>query len=131
MVLVLPPSHPHAARTEVSLAELAGDRWIDSPLGFGNRAVTDDAFLRARAARQVGLEIPDLPTMPRYVAAGLGPALVPEFVPTSGLPSPRLTGPGSDGLSWPVDLVAAVGSRRRAVTRAFLDAVLGSAGIPG
>ena len=131
MVLVLPPAHRHAGRAEVELADLAGDRWIDSPVGFGNRAVTDDAFLRARAVRQVGLEIPDLPTMPRYVAAGLGPALVPEFVPTSGLPSPRLVGPGAHRLAWPVDLVAAVGPRRRAVTQAFLDAVLAAGGIPG
>ncbi|CAN5405472.1 LysR family transcriptional regulator [soil metagenome] len=124
MQLLLPREHPLADRTEVGLADLADERWIDSPLCFGNRAVTDDAFLSARVARQVGLEITDLSTMPRYVGAGLGPTIVPAFVPTLGLPSPRLVGPGSDGLSWPVDLVVMAGPRRRAVAQAFVDAAL-------
>src|SRR5262249_25093794 len=54
--LIIPLNHPYAGAADVSLTDLTGERWIDSPLGFGNRAVTDDAFHRASLQREITLE---------------------------------------------------------------------------
>ncbi|AHK35709.1 hypothetical protein OPAG_06592 [Rhodococcus opacus PD630] len=68
--------HPQALR----LAEIADHRWIESPLGQANRSITDAAFGRAGLARQVVAEVADPADVPEYVAAGLGIAIVPDFL---------------------------------------------------
>ncbi|KXF52644.1 hypothetical protein AXA44_47000 [Rhodococcus sp. SC4] len=69
--------HPHQA---LRLAEIADRRWIESPLGQANRSITDAAFGRAGLARQVVAEVADPADVPEYVAAGLGIAIVPDFL---------------------------------------------------
>ncbi len=82
-----PAARPPAGRpAEVTLAELADERWVDSPLGFGNRAVVDQAFGRASLHRQITLETVDASAIPEFVAAGLGVALVPNFFPLDQQP---------------------------------------------
>lgn len=68
--------HPQALR----LAEIADHRWIESPLGQANRSITDAAFGRAGLARQVVAAVADPADVPEYVAAGLGIAIVPDFL---------------------------------------------------
>ncbi|ROT32617.1 LysR family transcriptional regulator [Micromonospora sp. HM5-17] len=120
--LILPPEHPLADAPEVSLAEVAGDRWIDSPLGFGNRAVVDEAFARASLRRSITLEIADVTSIPAYVQAGLGVALVPEFIPLegTGLRPQRLRGVD---LRWSMSLATPGGRVRRRVVATFVAAV--------
>ncbi|WP_041292093.1 LysR family transcriptional regulator [Kineococcus radiotolerans] len=122
--LLLPAGHPLASPGPVELADLAGERWIDGPPGFGNRLQVDAVFERAGARRHVVLEVPDVSTFPRYVAAGLGPAFVPGSVPVPpGCHEQAVTGeqPG-----WTLSLATARPSperpARRAVT-AFVEAV--------
>ena len=62
------------------IAELAGLDFIDSPAGFGNRAVVDRAFAAAGVPRRVTIEINDIATGIAYVRHGLGVALLPRFV---------------------------------------------------
>lgn len=78
-VAVLPLTHPLAARRGVSLAELAAERWVDSPDGFGNRIAVDRAIAAAGIGRIVTAEVADLGEMPRFVAAGIGIAVLPEI----------------------------------------------------
>jgi DNA-binding transcriptional LysR family regulator len=78
-VAVLPLTHPLATRRSVSLAELASERWVDSPHGFGNRIAVDRAIASAGLSRLVTAEVADLGDVPRFVAAGLGVAVLPEI----------------------------------------------------
>lgn len=78
--LLLPTGHPLASARPVDLADLAGERWIDGPPGFGNRLQVDALFDRAGARRTVVVEVPDVSTFPAYVAAGLGLAFSPGTV---------------------------------------------------
>ncbi|MEE6257340.1 LysR family transcriptional regulator [Plantactinospora sonchi] len=120
--LIMPPDHPLGAVPDVSLAELAGDRWIDSPLGFGNRSVVDEAFARAALLRSITLEIADVTSIPAYVQAGLGVALVPATIPLddSRLAPQRLRG---EALYWSMSLATADGPIRRRVVTTFVEAV--------
>ncbi len=80
-VVLLPSSHPLAGKPDVRLDELAGERFVDMPRGFGNRTIVDRAFDNAGIARRVQVEVPELTTIPDYVRVGLGVAVVPELEP--------------------------------------------------
>ena len=122
--LLLPPGHPLASSRPVELADLAGDRWIDGPPGFANRLQVDALFARVGATRRVVLEVPDVSTFPRYVAAGLGPAFVPGSVPVrAGCHEQPVAG---EPLSWTLSLATSRPSPERPVRKAvtaFTEAV--------
>jgi DNA-binding transcriptional LysR family regulator len=80
MDLVLPVNHPLTAATTVAVADLADYDFIDSPVGFGNRAVSDRAFASTGTSRRVIIEVTDIASAPAYVRNGLGIALLPRFV---------------------------------------------------
>jgi len=80
-VVVLRENDPLADRATVSLADVAGRRQIDTPSGFGNRVVLDRAFAEAGVSRVVSTELSDLTAVPRFVAAGLGVAVIPAASP--------------------------------------------------
>lgn len=96
--LVVPAGHPLADRDSVPLAELAGLDFVDSPAGYGNRAVVDRAFAAASLGRRVAVEITDIGTGVDFVRNGLGVALLPRYVlgdaPRGGHPDRRRRGPG-------------------------------------
>lgn len=77
-VALLPLGHRLATRTEVRLVDLMAEPFIDLPGGFGTRDQLDEL---ARGERRVAVEVPDLGTVPAYVRAGLGVAVVPVPVP--------------------------------------------------
>jgi DNA-binding transcriptional LysR family regulator len=76
--LIVPGSHHLAGRAQVSLAEVATERFIDFPLGFGQRAVTDRAFHAAHLTRHIAIEISSATTAADFVRHGLGVALLPR-----------------------------------------------------
>ena len=78
-VAVLPQGHPLAARDGVTMHDLAQERFVDSPEGFGNRVVIERAFAEAGITRAVSAVVSDLGEIPRFVAADLGVAVVPEL----------------------------------------------------
>ncbi|MBP2708666.1 LysR family transcriptional regulator [Microbispora sp. RL4-1S] len=118
--LILPPGHPLSGARDVSLAELSGDRWIDSPPGFGNRAVVDEAFARASLRRSIMLETADITSIPAYVRAGLGVALVPDLFPLGDTPQKPLRG---EQLYWSMSLATPAARAARGVVRTFMEAV--------
>ena len=81
-VAVLPDAHPLAARASVTMRDLADERFVDSPAGFGNRVVIERAFAEAGITRAVTTVVSDLTEIPRFVAAELGIAVVPEVTLT-------------------------------------------------
>ncbi len=72
LLLVTPANHPLAARESVQLTELAGMSFVDSPPGYGNRMVVDQAFAAAGVQRTIALEVVNLGTIPTHIRNGLG-----------------------------------------------------------
>ncbi|MCL9665790.1 LysR family transcriptional regulator [Curtobacterium albidum] len=70
--------HPLARRRSVSLAELAGEPFVDTAHGFGNRTILDTALDRLGIRRRVVAEMNDMPAVVRFASAGLGVGVVPD-----------------------------------------------------
>ncbi len=118
---LLPPGHARAADRAIALADLAGDDWVDVLPGYGNRVQLETELARRGISRRVSAELGELPDVPRYVAAGLGVAVVPDVVDTAGC----VTVPLSDPVPpWTVSLTAGRSATRRPHVRALLDAIL-------
>ncbi|MEU5086163.1 LysR family transcriptional regulator [Streptomyces sp. NPDC021356] len=117
--LVVPAGHPLAGRGSVSIAELAGLDFVDSPLGYGNRTVADRAFAAASVPRRVTVENPDVATGVDYVRHGLGVALLPRFVLRSAEGVAVLTVRDAD-LDWPLSLAVPSAHRPGTAARAMI-----------
>lgn len=76
---VLPSEHPLANADSIGIAELSNERFVDTPEGFGNRDVLDAALIRRGITRDTSTEVAEIGSIPAFVAAGLGVAVVPEF----------------------------------------------------
>lgn len=122
MDLVVPVDHPLAARDEVSIGDLAGLDFIDSPLGYGNRAVADRAFAANAVPRRVTVEMSDIFTGVDFVRHGLGVVLLPDYVIGAAQDVKTLTVTGAD-LRWPLGLAWPAGRRPSAATRALIAVV--------
>ncbi|NBH03828.1 LysR family transcriptional regulator [Amycolatopsis sp. SID8362] len=121
-VVVLPATHRLAARKAVRLADLAGEAFIDTPRGFGNRVLLDRAFDALGSPRRVTVEVADLRPVPGYVRAGLGVAVVPDTSVPAG--SDVVVRPlAGAGLDWPLNLVTAGAKPPSRALRTLLDLV--------
>jgi DNA-binding transcriptional LysR family regulator len=122
IVLVVPADHALAGLDTVSIARVAGERFVDFPAGYGNRAVVDRAFAAGGVDRHVSIEVADMATGAACVAEGLGVAFLPAvLVPAD----PRLrvlavTGPT---LRWNVCVASSKARRPSAAGRALLDLI--------
>jgi DNA-binding transcriptional LysR family regulator len=77
MFLACAPGHPLADAETVSLADLAAERFVDMPEGWGVRMATDRAFAAAGIGRTVSFELNDSASVIEFVREGLGVALLP------------------------------------------------------
>jgi DNA-binding transcriptional LysR family regulator len=121
-VALLPPAHRLTARRSVRLSDLAGESFIDTPRGFGNRVAMDRAFDALGAPRRVTVEVADLRTVPGYVRAGLGIAVVPE-TPEPDEPDIVVRPLGGDAPAWPLNIVTAGAKPPSRALRTLLDLV--------
>ncbi|MFF2996656.1 LysR family transcriptional regulator [Streptomyces sp. NPDC057950] len=117
--LVVPAGHHLARRSEVPFAALAGEPFVDFPVGYGNRTVTDSAFAAAGIDRQVVIEITDIATGPAFVREGLGIALLPRFAIPRVSDLRQLTVTDAD-LNSPVAVAFSKGRRPNAAARALI-----------
>ncbi|WP_290062084.1 LysR family transcriptional regulator [Amycolatopsis solani] len=124
-VVVLPATHRLAARKAVRLADLAGEDFIDTPRGFGNRVALDRAFDALGSPRRVTVEVADLRPVPGYVRAGLGVAVVPE-TPGPAEADVVVRPLAGAGLDWPLNLVTAGAKPPSRAVRTLLDLVANS-----
>ncbi|WP_326834491.1 LysR family transcriptional regulator [Amycolatopsis rhabdoformis] len=117
---VLPTGHALADRPALALRDLAGERFVDAPRGFGNRIALDRAYDALGTSRRVPLEVADLRVMPLYVAAGLGVAVLPEVVPltVAGTVVVPLADPAP---VWPLSVVSRGGKAPGRALRTLLD----------
>ncbi|MFH8220547.1 LysR family transcriptional regulator [Streptomyces sp. NPDC018057] len=118
--LVVPAGHPLAGRGSVSIAELTGLDFVDSPLGYGNRTVADRAFAAASVPRRVTVENTDIATGADYVRHGLGVALLPRFSLGAAEGVAVLTVRDAD-LDWPLSLAVPSAHRPGTAARAMIE----------
>ena len=123
LVLVVPAGHRWRNRRAVTLAELADEELVTTPVGFGFRTLVDSLLRDAGVAPTVSFESQDLATIEGLVAAGLGVAILPEpFAGLSGTTGIRIRADGAHrtvGLTWRDDrALSAPASRFRDVVRA-------------
>lgn len=106
-VLLVESSDPLASAVRPTALDLAGLTFVDTPAGFGNRVSVDLAFRAAGVGRRVATEVADLPGIPRFVQAGLGPAVVPRagVEPIEGVTAVPLDWPG---LEWQLSVCTAL-----------------------
>lgn len=78
LLLVVPPTHRLASRKRVTLADVADDEVVTTPVGFGHRVLVDGLYRDAGVVPRVSFESQDLATVTGLVAAGLGVGVVPE-----------------------------------------------------
>ena len=83
-VAIVPPEHRLATQSEVNLAELVTERWIDSPPGYASRVVFDRVLADRGLSRVISAEVGDAGEIPKLVAAGLGIAVIPEIIYRQG-----------------------------------------------
>lgn len=84
-VVALPDAHPLAARTQIALAELTQESWIDNAPDGPCRQVTTEACASIGFQPRYRLEVRDYAPSLALVAAGLGISVLPR-VATSQLP---------------------------------------------
>jgi len=116
MVIAVQREHPLATRERVTFTELRDEAWVLSPQNYELREATLSACQAAGFAPRVVLDGGETDTLLRFVAAGIGIALVPRLaVPdTSDLVALKVTDQHltrSLGLVWRGDRVASPAAR--------------------
>ncbi|GAA2672849.1 MULTISPECIES: LysR family transcriptional regulator [Actinosynnema] len=104
VVALLASGHPLAGRDGLALADLAGERFVDTYPGHESRDLVDLAFAERGLTRRISCEVVDLPMVFNLTRAGLGVALVPARtdLPAEGVVAVPLR---EEGLVHTVDLV--------------------------
>lgn len=102
-VAILPADHALAQREALRWEELNGERFVDTPVGFGNRDLLDNALNARGIARDVQTEVSETNAVPVFVASGLGIALLPELLipPSEGVAIVPL----DDHIDWEFNVV--------------------------
>lgn len=121
-VALLPAEHALARQSAVRLEELAGERFVDMPAGFGNRKMVDRAFDTIGMPRRIQIEVPELTTIPEYVGVGLGVAVVPDLELVEAPDVAKVPIKGSE-LAWTLSVVTAAGRRPSRAVTALLDLI--------
>jgi DNA-binding transcriptional LysR family regulator len=103
-VAVLPVGHALASHREVTLADLVNETFVDAREGFGNRVTLDARLADLGLTRRVAIELSDLGEIPRFVAAELGVAVMPELtvLPASG----AVVRPLAERIDWVLSAVS-------------------------
>lgn len=102
-VAVLPPGHHLTTRSQVRLADLADEPFVDFPTGTPGREQTDQAFTTAGLARTVPFEAMTLDLITGLIAHGLAIALLPQAAisPQRMIMLPVVDGPTRvEHLAW-------------------------------
>jgi DNA-binding transcriptional LysR family regulator len=122
ILLACAPGHRLAGSKTVSLTELAAERFVDMPEGWGVRMATDRAFAAAGIPRSVSFELNDSASVIEFVRERLGVALLP--VPMAAIAPEVLQIPVADAvLSFDIFLAEPTGRRRTAAATALGAAI--------
>lgn len=90
LAFVVNPSHPLAKVGEVAIRQLGGQNFIAHNIPSPQRQKVIQAFKRHKTRLQMGVELPSIEAIKRFVAMGNGVALVPGLTVRSELESGAL-----------------------------------------
>ena len=79
LILVVPPTHPLAAESQVSIRQLGAESFVAHIVSSPYREKVIDAFKRHKTPLHMDIELPTLQAIKRFVAMGNGVALLPEI----------------------------------------------------
>jgi len=79
LVFVVPPGHPLASASEVSLRQLGAESFVAHIVTSPYRDKVIEAFRRHKTPLHMDAELPTLQAIKRFVCMGNGVALVPEI----------------------------------------------------
>jgi len=116
-VLIIPKKHPLAARTRISLEDLAQEPIITYHPSFTGRTRIDKAFAAKQLAPRIALEAIDSDVIRTYVQLGLGIGIVAEMAVKEGLSNDLVVRPGAQLFG---KNVARVAFKRSAYLRHFV-----------
>ena len=94
-VLVIPKKHPLAAKTRITLEDLAAEPIITYHPSFTGRTRIDKAFAAKGLNPRIALEAIDSDVIKTYVQLGLGVGIVAEMAVRDGLSNDLVVRPGS------------------------------------
>jgi DNA-binding transcriptional LysR family regulator len=77
LTFVVPPRHPLAGEKSVSIRQLGAESFVAHNVASPYRLKVLEAFKRHKTPLNIGVEMPTIETIKRFVAAGNGVALVP------------------------------------------------------
>ncbi|MEV1156801.1 LysR family transcriptional regulator [Micromonospora chokoriensis] len=77
VVLACSDEHPLAGNSAVRLADLDGERFVDTPVNWAVRVLVDEAFQAANLSRRIVCEVNEWTSVLDLVNAGVGVSLVP------------------------------------------------------
>ncbi len=79
LALIVSPHHPLAAAKSVSIRDLGNENFIAHNVASPLRRKVIEAFQRHRTPLHMGIELPTIEAIKRFVAMGNGVALVPHL----------------------------------------------------
>jgi len=131
LVLICAPDHPLADRTNVPLAALAGEPFVDFEPAWGTRRLVDRGFAESGLERHIAFEVSDLDTLIGLVSRGLGVALVPEAVAQARRPCVGIAELAGPDMCWELVVAYPATSQEQngpadPAPRAFLDMLDGA-----
>jgi DNA-binding transcriptional LysR family regulator len=114
--LVVNPDHRLASKRSVQVDQLTEEKFIDSPAGYGNRILVDNAFASKHLSRRVALEIPDIGTASEFIRQGIGVGFLSDDL----VPDDLVAIPLSDAdLIWKLSFATPSGRPLSQPVRAF------------
>ena len=116
-VLIIPKKHPMAAKTRITLEDLAQEPIITYHPSFTGRTRIDKAFAAKQLSPRIALEAIDSDVIRTYVQLGLGIGIVAEMAVKEGLSNDLVVRPGAQLFG---KNVARVAFKRSAYLRHFV-----------
>jgi DNA-binding transcriptional LysR family regulator len=124
IVLVVPPGHALAGRSEVTAEQLAGQAFINSDRASGYWALVEQFWASAGLAPRVTMELDSIEAAKRMVMYGLGIAMLPQGTVEGELRTKQLVVlpvAGTEHLTRLTLLIHRRGKVWSGITRAFLE----------
>jgi DNA-binding transcriptional LysR family regulator len=79
LVFVVHPKHVLARETEVRIRDLGAENFIAHNVASPRRKLVEESFAKHKTPLNIGVELPSLEAIKRFVATGNGVALVPAL----------------------------------------------------
>ena len=121
-VVICPPASPLARESVVSLAQVSPYPLLALSRGSTSRQLLEAAFQQIGVPMQVAMNLGSIEVMKRFVAIGLGLAIVPRVAVAEEARTGQVVAIPIHGLPIrEIGLVERTGKRRSAATTAFLQ----------